>query len=51
MTMLSWLCMNGEADAAFTFKDARTTYFSEEDNFADIMETCVFLMNTTAIPK
>jgi phosphonate transport system substrate-binding protein len=43
--------MNGEADAAFTFKDARTTYFSEEDNYSDIMETCVFLMNTTIIPN
>jgi len=43
--------MNGEADAAFTFKDARTTYFKDEDNFADIMETCVFLMNTSIIPN
>ncbi len=41
---------NGEADAAFTFKDARNL-FDKEDNFADIQETCVFLMNTTIIPN
>jgi len=41
---------NGEADAAFTFKDARTL-FEEEDNYADIQETCVFVMNTTLIPN
>lgn len=41
---------NGEADAAFTFKDARNL-FEDEDNFADIQETCVFLMNTTIIPN
>ena len=43
--------MNGEADAAFTFKDARTSYFKDEDNYQDIMDTCVFLMNTTIIPN
>jgi phosphonate transport system substrate-binding protein len=42
---------NGEADAAFTFKDARTTYFEEEDNYADIMATCLFISDTTEIPN
>jgi phosphonate transport system substrate-binding protein len=41
---------NGEADAAFTFKDARNL-FEDEDNFETIKETCVFLMNTTIIPN
>ena len=41
---------NGEADAAFTFKDARTL-FKDEDNYQDIRDTCVFLMNTTIIPN
>ena len=41
---------NGEADAAFTFKDARTL-FEEEDNYQEIKDTCVFLMNTTIIPN
>jgi phosphonate transport system substrate-binding protein len=41
---------NGEADAAFTFKDARTL-FSEEDNYDDIMDTVVFVTDTTIIPN
>jgi phosphonate transport system substrate-binding protein len=41
---------NGEADAAFTFKDARTL-FQDEDNYQDIRDKCVFLMNTTIIPN
>lgn len=42
---------NGEADAAFVFKDARTTYFGEEDNYEDIMATCLFIVDTTEIPN
>lgn len=42
--------LNHEVDAAFTFKDARTAYFIEEDYYQDIMDTCVFLMNTELIP-
>jgi len=41
---------NGEADAAFTFKDARTL-FEEEDFYDDLMENVVFIMNTTEIPN
>lgn len=41
---------NGEADAAFTFKDARTL-FEDEDNYADIQATCKFIMNTSIIPN
>ena len=41
---------NGEADAAFTFKDARTL-FEAEDYYADLMENVVFVMNTTEIPN
>ena len=41
---------NGEADAAFTFKDARTL-FEEEDFFDDLMENVVFVMNTSEIPN
>jgi len=41
---------NGEADAAFTFKDARTL-FEGEDNYQSIRETCKFIMNTSIIPN
>ncbi|HPJ22824.1 MAG TPA: PhnD/SsuA/transferrin family substrate-binding protein, partial [Clostridia bacterium] len=41
---------NGEADAAFTFKDARTL-FEDEDNYQDIRDKCVFIMNTSLIPN
>ncbi len=41
---------NGEADAAFTFKDARTL-FEAEDFYADLMENVVFVLNTTEIPN
>ncbi len=41
---------NGEADAAFTFKDARTL-FKDEDNYADIMDTVVFITDTSIIPN
>jgi phosphonate transport system substrate-binding protein len=41
---------NGEADAAFTFKDARTL-FEKEDNYQAIRDTCVFIMNTSIIPN
>ena len=41
---------NGEADAAFTFKDARTL-FEDEDNYADIQATVKFIVDTTIIPN
>ena len=41
---------NGEADAAFTFKDARTL-FEDEDNYADIQATCKFIVDTSIIPN
>jgi len=41
---------NGDADAAFTFKDARRL-FIEEANFDEIKSTAVLLMNTTEIPN
>ncbi|MEX1377410.1 MAG: phosphate/phosphite/phosphonate ABC transporter substrate-binding protein [Eubacteriales bacterium] len=41
---------NGEADAAFTFKDARTL-FEGEDFYDDLMENVVFVMNTSEIPN
>ncbi|MBN2558137.1 MAG: phosphate/phosphite/phosphonate ABC transporter substrate-binding protein [Clostridia bacterium] len=41
---------NGEADAAFTFKDARTL-FEEEDNYAAIKDTVRFISDTSEIPN
>lgn len=41
---------NKEADAAFTFKDARTL-FKDEDNFEDIMNTVKFTSDTSIIPN
>ncbi len=41
---------NGEADAAFTFKDARTL-FENEDNYADIQATVKFISDTSIIPN
>lgn len=41
---------NGEADAAFTFKDARTL-FENEDNYAAIKDTVVFISDTSEIPN
>ena len=41
---------NGEADAAFTFKDARTL-FEGEDFYDDLMENVVFVLNTSEIPN
>ncbi|MBN2851523.1 MAG: phosphate/phosphite/phosphonate ABC transporter substrate-binding protein [Clostridia bacterium] len=41
---------NGEADAAFTFKDARTL-FSEESYYSDLMDKVQFIMNTSLIPN
>lgn len=41
---------NGEADAAFTFKDARTL-FEDEDFYTDLTEKVVFVMNTSLIPN
>ncbi len=40
--------LNGEADAAFTFKDARTLL---EDDYPDIYEDVLFVMNTELIPN
>ncbi len=42
--------MNGEVDAAFTFVDSRTIFFSQDDNYEDIIETCVFLTRTPPVP-
>ncbi|NLL22470.1 MAG: phosphate/phosphite/phosphonate ABC transporter substrate-binding protein [Tissierellia bacterium] len=39
---------NGDVDAAFTFKDARTLV---EDELADVYEKVVFITDTTAIPN
>ncbi len=41
---------NGEADAAFTFKDARNL-FSKESYFDDIMKKVVLITNTSLIPN
>jgi phosphonate transport system substrate-binding protein len=41
---------NNQADAAFTFKDARTL-FSKEAFFADLMAKVVLVSNTTEIPN
>ncbi len=41
---------NGDADAAFTFKDARTL-FEDEDYYADLVSKVTFVMNTTLIPN
>lgn len=41
---------NGQADAAFTFKDARTL-FEKESFFADLMSKVVLVANTTDIPN
>ncbi|MCG8516287.1 MAG: phosphate/phosphite/phosphonate ABC transporter substrate-binding protein, partial [Halanaerobiales bacterium] len=41
---------NGQADAAFTFKDARTL-FEEEADYDELKETCVFVLNTSEIPN
>lgn len=41
---------NGQADAAFTFKDARTL-FEKEDNYADIQDKVVFITDTSLIPN
>ncbi len=41
---------NGEVDAAFTFKDARTL-FKAESFFADLMTKVVLVTNTTDIPN
>ncbi|MFO7611502.1 MAG: phosphate/phosphite/phosphonate ABC transporter substrate-binding protein [Clostridia bacterium] len=41
---------NGEADAAFTFKDARTL-FENEDNYAAIKDTVRFISDTSEIPN
>jgi phosphonate transport system substrate-binding protein len=41
---------NGEADAAFTFKDARTL-FKDESYFDDLMDKVVLVTNTTEIPN
>lgn len=41
---------NGEADAAFTFKDARNL-FSEESYYEDLMDKVKFIMNTSLIPN
>jgi phosphonate transport system substrate-binding protein len=41
---------NGEADAAFTFKDARNL-FSSEDFYADLQENVVFIRDTSEIPN
>lgn len=40
--------LNGEADAAFTFKDARTLL---EDDYPNIYEDVLFIMNTELIPN
>lgn len=41
---------NGEAEAAFTFKDARTL-FSAESFYSTLMERVVFVSNTSEIPN
>ncbi len=41
---------NGEADAAFTFKDARNL-FEDEDFFDDLMDKVVLVTNTSLIPN
>lgn len=41
---------NGEADAAFTFKDARTL-FENESFHADLMSKVVFVSDTSEIPN
>ncbi len=41
---------NGEADAAFTFKDARTL-FEDEDYYTDLQSKVLFVMNTSLIPN
>ena len=41
---------NGEADAAFTFKDARSL-FENEDFHADLMSKVVFVADTSDIPN
>ncbi|MCK5812481.1 MAG: phosphate/phosphite/phosphonate ABC transporter substrate-binding protein [Clostridiales bacterium] len=41
---------NGDADAAFTFKDARTL-FEDEDFYSDLTSKVVFIMNTSLIPN
>ena len=41
---------NGQADAAFTFKDARTL-FEKESFFPDLMKKVVLVSNTSEIPN
>jgi phosphonate transport system substrate-binding protein len=41
---------NGQADAAFTFKDARTL-FEKEAFFPDLMKKVVLISNTSEIPN
>ena len=41
---------NGEADAAFTFKDARNL-FEDESFFDDLMDKVVLITNTSLIPN
>ena len=41
---------NGEAEAAFTFKDARNL-FSKESYYADLMDNVVLVTNTSFIPN
>ncbi|HOX13392.1 MAG TPA: phosphate/phosphite/phosphonate ABC transporter substrate-binding protein [Spirochaetia bacterium] len=41
---------NGQADAAFTFKDARTL-FSKEAFYPDLMKKVVLISNTSEIPN
>ncbi|QEN08926.1 phosphate/phosphite/phosphonate ABC transporter substrate-binding protein [Oceanispirochaeta crateris] len=41
---------NGEADAAFTFKDARNL-FEKESYYADLMDKVVLIANTSLIPN